>query len=72
MEDRIIEIMKDVFNTEHITPATTQMNCEKWDSLRHLNLVIELENEYDIELEPEEISGMTSVKFIENIISRKL
>lgn len=72
MEDRIIEIMKDVFNTEQITSATTQMNCEKWDSLRHLNLVIELENEYDIELEPEEISGMTSVKFIENIISRKL
>lgn len=60
MEDRILEIMKDVFGTEDIDRTVSQKNCEKWDSLAHLNLIVELETEFGVSFEPEEIGEMTS------------
>ena len=71
MNNRIIEIMKRVFGTENVTPDTTQQNCDKWDSLRHLNLIVELEDAFDTEFEPEEIAEMKSVSAIAEVISSK-
>lgn len=71
MKDQIIEIMKRVFSTDDITPLTSQQNCDKWDSLRHLNLIVELEDAFDMEFEPEEIAEMKSVDAISVIISGK-
>jgi acyl carrier protein len=39
---------------------TSQKNLSEWDSLRHLNLIVALEDEFDVNLEPEQISIMTS------------
>lgn len=71
MEERIIEIMKNVFNTEDITPTTDQNNCDKWDSLHHLNLIVELEDAFDMEFEPEEIAEMKSVAAVKKVIESK-
>ena len=60
MEERILEIMKAVFGLETIDETCSQKNCEKWDSLAHLNLIVELESEFDISFEPEEIGSMIS------------
>ena len=61
LEREIKIIMSQVFKIDEveITANTSQKNCEQWDSLHHLMLVSELEDEYDIELEPEEIAEMT-------------
>lgn len=64
MEEKILEIMKNVFQTEDITKETNQLNCDKWDSLHHLNLIVELEDEFNTEFEPEEIAEMKSVEAI--------
>ena len=72
MKDKIIKIMKDVLETEDISLNTSQDNCENWNSLRHLNLVSELEDEFDVEFEPEEIAEMHSVNSIIEIIKKKL
>ncbi len=72
MEERIIEIMKNVFNTEDVTPATDQNNCHKWDSLHHLNLIVELEEAFDMEFEPEEIAEMKSVEKVIRVVKSKL
>ena len=58
MEDRILEIMREVFDVEDIDKTVSQKNCEKWDSMAQLNLVVELESEFDITFEPEEIGNM--------------
>lgn len=71
MEEKIIEIMKNVFNTEDVTTATSQSNCDKWDSLRHLNLIVELEDAFDMEFEPEEIAEMKSVAAVKKVIESK-
>ena len=72
MEKKIIEIMKQVFNTEDINASSDQNNCEKWDSLHHLNLIVELENEFDVEFEPEEIAEMKSVAKVLATLDSKL
>lgn len=72
MKDKVIKIMKDVLETEDISLNTSQDNCENWNSLRHLNLVSELEDEFDVEFEPEEIAEMHSVNNIIEMIKKKL
>lgn len=72
MKDKVIKIMKDVLETEDISLNTSQENCENWNSLRHLNLVSELEDEFGVEFEPEEIAEMHSVNSIIEIVKKRL
>ena len=72
MKGKVIEIMKDVLETEDISLNTSQENCENWNSLRQLNLVSELEDEFDVEFEPEEIAEMKSVEMVLEILQSKL
>ena len=71
MDDRILEILKQVFELNSVDKNCSQQNCDKWDSLKHLELIIELESEFDVELEPEEIAEMKSFDDIKNILSTK-
>lgn len=72
MEDKIIEILKNVLETENVNSDSNQDNTENWDSLHQLNLVVELEDAFDVSLEPEDIAEMKSVKAIVRIINFKL
>ena len=72
MKEKIFEIMKDVLEINEVSMDTSQDNCENWNSLRHLNLVSELEEAFDMEFEPEEIAEMHSVNCIIEIIKKKL
>lgn len=72
MKEKVIEIMKEVLETEALSLNTSQENCENWNSLRQLNLVSELEDEFDVEFEPEEIAEMKSVEMVLKILQSKL
>lgn len=72
MEDKILEIMKSVFQTEDIDKTCSQQNCEKWDSMNQLNLVVELEMEFGVSLEPEEIAMMRSFEEVVQIVKNKI
>lgn len=69
MKERILEIMARTFQTDRLPENPSQENVEQWDSLRHLNLIIELEMEFDTEFEPEQIAQMKSLQEIEKILS---
>lgn len=71
MKEKILKIVEQVLNTK-VDENTSQKNCSEWDSLRHLNLIIELEMEFDISFEPEEIAKLTNVQIIESLIKEKL
>jgi acyl carrier protein len=49
---------------------TTQKDIAKWDSLQHLNLIVEIEDKYDISIDPEDISEMLSIDKIIEIIKK--
>ena len=72
MEDRIIDVLKRTFNIDNIDNTCSQKTCEKWDSMGQLNLVVELEMEFDISLEPEEIGEMKCFDDIVRILKNKL
>ena len=72
LEDQVMEIMRSVFGIEEISTDISQKNCERWDSLRHLTMASELEDAFDIELEPEEIAEMTDFSRVVTMINSKL
>lgn len=63
--------MKDLFELDVVDKTCSQQTCEKWDSMGQLNLVVELESEFDVSLEPEEIGEMTSFQDIIRILKSK-
>jgi len=71
MEEKVLEILKNVFELETVDTTCSQTTCEKWDSMGQLNLVVELESEFDVSLEPEEIGEMKSYDDIIRIIKSK-
>lgn len=72
MEDKILSIMRDVFEDMTVNETCSQSNCEKWDSLHHLNLISELEDEFDVEFEPEEIAEMRDFTAVRDVLIAKL
>ena len=71
MEENVLEILKRVFELDTVDKTCSQENCEKWDSMGQLNLVVELESEFDISIEPDEISEMKSFNDIIKMINSK-
>ena len=71
LEEIILGIMREVFDTTDVNEQTSQRNCENWDSLRHLSLASELEEAFDIELEPEEIGQMTDFSAVVETVRAK-
>lgn len=72
MKEKIIEIMSEVFEVpvSQFPAEIKQENIDNWDSLRHLNLIVELEDEFNKSFEPEEISEMTSMDIIIEMIEK--
>ena len=72
LEDKILEIMCEAFELDEVSTDASQKNCPKWDSLHHLTLASDLEEAFDIELEPEEIAQMTDFNRVVAMIESKL
>lgn len=71
MEDKVLKILKDVFEIESVDKTCSQKTCDAWDSMGQLNLVAELEAVFDVSLEPEEIGEMKCYDDIIRILSSK-
>lgn len=73
MEDRIREIMAEVFelSPDKLLGSFKQEDIDEWDSLRHLNLIVELETAFDVSYEPEEIGEMHSFDAVVNLTRQK-
>ncbi len=71
MEEKILEILKNVFELECVDRTCSQSTCESWDSMGQLNLVAELEDAFDIIFEPEEMAMMKSYQDILSLVVKK-
>ena len=71
MEEKVLEILKNLFELDTVDETCSQTTCEKWDSMGQLNLVVELESEFDLTLEPEEIGEMKSYNDIIKLLKEK-
>jgi len=73
IEDRIKSIMSAVLevSTDSINYNSSPDSIESWDSLKHMNLIIALEGELNIEFTDDEIFEMMNYALIESIIIGK-
>ena len=71
MEEKVLEILKNLFELETVDETCSQETCAKWDSMGQLNLVVELEDAFGITLEPEEIGEMKCFNDIIRILKTK-
>jgi acyl carrier protein len=46
---------------ETIADDASQMDLSQWDSVRHMNVVLALENDFDIEFNDAELPTLTSL-----------
>ncbi len=60
---KITEIARDIFDNDEVelTEATTAADVEEWDSLSHLSLVSDVEDEFGITFTLAEVSGSKNV-----------
>ena len=71
-KDRIINVMSSVFGVsiDNIDDNTSPDTLESWDSLKHMNLIIALEEEFLVDLSDEDIIEMINYKLIFHRLSR--
>lgn len=46
--------------------------CEAWDSLRHMELVLAIEDRIGVELTGDEIAGMVDVGSIRSVVAERI
>ena len=70
IKDQIKLVMSLVFEVpyEKITEDSSPDNIESWDSLKHLNLILALEEEFNVTIPDEEVGNIINFKLIELII----
>ncbi|HAG15174.1 MAG TPA: acyl carrier protein [Bacteroidales bacterium] len=74
MKSKIVTILAEELDVPErkITDKISFGKYQKWDSLFHINLIVRLEEVFDIVLEPEEISEMRDLSSITKMIDKKI
>ncbi len=72
--EKVNEIFWDVFDDESIvvTEETTAEDIEDWDSLTHITLITEIENEFDFKFGMKDVLGMQNVGEMLDIIEKTI
>ena len=72
-EDKIKEIFVKIFPeiVADFDLNRDQSDYENWDSFTHVNLVSEIEDQFSIELETDEIISISSARSVLELINKK-
>jgi acyl carrier protein len=72
--NRVIALAADVFQVDASTlsPASSPDTIESWDSLHHLSLVVALEQEFGVQISPEEIEQLLTIELTAALMEEKL
>jgi acyl carrier protein len=57
---------------EKIAEDASQMNLTEWDSVRHMNVVLALENDFGIEFADGELMNLTSLPLMVAAIKKRI
>jgi len=72
--EQVRQIAADVFvvPVETIGLESSPETIEVWDSLKHINLIMALEQAFDLEIVPEEMAEIKSIGDAARIVQSKL
>ncbi len=73
MEERVKTIMAGILEVpaDSITEATRMGNVDTWDSLRHMEIIVAIEEAFGLEFAAEDLMEMTSMQDIMRVLSTK-
>lgn len=74
MKTKVKEVLATIFELEvnDISDDFKQENLADWDSLQHLNVMIALEEAFELSFEPDEIADMVTIdKIVDTIKAKK-
>lgn len=69
-EQKLKEVLSRIFNVslDTITEDASPDTIENWDSLRHMNLVLALEEEFGVEFTDDQVVEILSYKLIKIVL----
>ena len=73
VKDRLEKVFREVFDDESIviTDETSADDIDAWDSLTHVELIVAVEEEFDMKLSAKEIVRLKNVGEFINLIHSK-
>lgn len=73
MEDRLKKVFSEVFDIpeSQINDDSSPDTIEEWDSLNHSNLVMALEQEFQVSFTPDEMIEMLNFELIKIVLKEK-
>lgn len=72
IEEKILTVMRHVFNDDSIDASVSRSTCKAWDDINNLVLAMQLEKTFDFALEPQTISGFNCFDDVRASIHLKL
>lgn len=72
MEEELLTIIRDILENQSLDENVSQENCDDWDSMAHLNIIIAVEEEFDISIEPEDITEIKSFADLKQHLSQAI
>ncbi len=72
--DTLTDVFRQVFDDPAITlkPETTADDVEGWDSLSHVNLIMAVENRFNIRFSQKEVISFKNVGDLAKCVEKKL
>ncbi len=73
MYEKVLNIVSHIIGVpvEPLNEESSQYTVEYWDSLKHMNLILSLEEEFSVSLSDEEIMEISSIKDIIKLLKEK-
>lgn len=72
MQEKILEIVSDITKISTEILLKDREKEKLWNSLTHIELIIMLENEFNIEFNDEELAQLTTISKIIELMERKV
>ena len=74
VQPKIYQLMSNVFEIpiEEISEESSLDSIPSWDSIRHLNLILAIEEEFGVTIPDEEVGNLVNYKLIELTINEQL
>ena len=72
IDKKIEKIANDVFQCKNVTLESSMEDIPEWDSLKHIQLIIAIEETFDITIDFSDTLDMTSMQAIKKKILKYL
>jgi acyl carrier protein len=71
IEERVQQVLARVFELPagSVDASASQDTMERWDSIGHMNLCLALEEEFGVSFDDRQVTSMTSVPAIVQVVS---